>query len=180
MHRIFLGLAVADGTLLLASFALGLGAAGPPRVPGSTWHGLHFLFGLVATMATLLVHSVVYTYFLGTGRWVKEVAQVYALPEWVTAQAVRNKRRAFPVVLWGMLTVGVTAWLGAAVDTRRGFDPTWHLGAAALALGFHVAAFVLEYAAIVAQARLLLEVKAQADRLREARLAARSPGAGPT
>ena len=43
---------------------------------------------------------------------------------------------------------------------------------AALTLGFNLAAFAAEYAAIVAQARLLLEVKDQADRLRAARLAA--------
>jgi hypothetical protein len=117
-------------------------------------------------MAVLLVHSIVFTYFLGTGKWVKEVVRVYGLPQWVEAQAVRNKRRAFPFELLGMTLVGITAWLGAAADTRRDFDPLWHLGLAGLALTFNLGAFVIEYAAIVAQARLLLEVKDQADRLR--------------
>ena len=48
------------------------------------------------------------------------------------------------------------------------FNSLWHLGAAALAVAFNFGAFVAEYAVIVAQARLLLEVR-QADRLRESR-----------
>ena len=74
--------------------------------------------------------------------------------------------RAFPFELLGMTLVAITAWLGAAADTRRGFDPLWHLGSAGVALTFNLGAFVVEYAAILAQARLLLEVKAQADKLR--------------
>jgi hypothetical protein len=43
-------------------------------------------------------------------------------------------------------------------------------------VAFNFGAFVAEYAVIVAQARLLLEVKAQADRLRESRY---GTGSGP-
>lgn len=166
MHRIFLGMAITDGTLLLVSFGLGFAANGGARGPGS-WYTVHFLFGLLATMTTLLVHSIAFTYFLGTGRWVKEVVTVYKLPAWVHAQAVRNKRRAFPFAVLGMFMVGGTAWLGAGAE-RLGWPTALHLGMAAVALGFTLGAFAVEYAAIVAQARLILEVKDQADRLREA------------
>lgn len=171
MHRIFLGLAVTVGTLLLVSFVTGFLV---PSGRGGAWHDLHFLLSLLTAMATLLVHSVVFTYFLGTGKWVGEVARVYQLPGWVWATAVKNKRRAFPFELGSMLLVGAAAWLGAAADTRRELNATWaawHLGVSAVALGFNLGAFVVEYASIVAQARLLLEVKDQADRLREARAA---------
>ena len=47
---------------------------------------------------------------------------------------------------------------------------------AALTIAFNFGAFAVEYAVIVAQARLLLEVKAQADRLREARYGAEPAG----
>jgi hypothetical protein len=169
MHRIFLGLAVTDGSLLVASFVLGLLAAGEPRGPGAVWRGTHILVALLATLMTLLVHSIVYTYFLGTGKWVKEVVRVYQLPEWIHTQAKKNKRKAFRFEFYSMALIGVAAWLGAAADTRGGSFPLWHLGLAALALGFNFVAFVFEYFVIVLQARLLLEVKAQADRLREAR-----------
>ncbi len=166
MHRIFLGLAATAATLILTTFALGLAAALEDRVAHHFWHDIHFLAGLMTTMTTLLVHSIVFTYFLGTGKWVKEVVRVYRLPEWLSATATRNKRRAFPFELWGMLAIGATAWMGAAVDTRRGVSPLWHLSLAAAALGFNLGAFLVEYVSIVAQARLLLEVKDQADQLR--------------
>jgi hypothetical protein len=174
MHRIFLGLAVTDGTLLLAAFVVGFVASGEVRGPGEVWHGLHFLLGLLATLTTLLVHSIVFTYFLGTGKWVNEVVRVYRLPDWLSAQALKNKRKAFPFELLSMALIGGTAWLGAGTDARQ-WPSAWHLGLAAFALAFNLGAFVAEYAAIVAQARLLLEVKDQADRLRLAQLA----GAGP-
>lgn len=172
MHRIFLGLAITNGTLLLATFGFGFVAAAEVR-PSHMWRDVHFLLGLLTTMATLMVHSIVFTYFLGTGKWVKEVVRVYQLPDWVYAQAIRNKRRAFPFEILCMILIGATAWLGAASDTRE-FDSTWHLGLAALTLAFNLGAYVVEYASIVAQARLLLEVKDQADAIASRRKAARA------
>ena len=66
-------------------------------------------------MTTLLVHSIVYTYFLGTGKWVKEVVRVYGMPEWVEAQAKKNKRKAFRFEFWSMALIAVAAWLGGGV-----------------------------------------------------------------
>lgn len=167
MHRIFLGLAVTDGTLLVASLAVGFGAANEPRGPHESWHGVHLLLGLVTMLATLLVHSIAFTYFLGTTRWVKEVVQIYGMPEWVHAQALRNKRRAFPFELGSMVAIALTTWAGGAVHTRDWpIARELHLAAATLTIGFNLGAYVAEYLAIVAQARLLLEVKARADRQR--------------
>jgi hypothetical protein len=174
MHRIFLSLAASNAVLLLVTFVLGFiaQAAGGPRSGPRTWMDLHFLHGLLSTITTVLVHSIVFTYFLGTGKWVKEVCRVYGLPEWVWAQAIKNKRKAFPFEMWGMVFIGLSAWMGAGAHAR-GWPPEWHLGLAAWALAFNFGAFAVEYVAIVAQARLLLEVKDQADRLR---LAQKSDG----
>lgn len=168
MLRYFLVLAVADGSLLVTSFVLGLLATGEPRGPGSVLRGVHLLVALLTTMFTLAVHSIAYTYFLATGKWAKEVVRVYGLPEWVNAQAKKNKRKAFRFEFWSMTLIAITAWLGAASDTQR-LDPLWHLGVAAATLAFNLGAFAVEYAVIVAQSRLLLEVKARADQMREAR-----------
>jgi len=169
MHRIFLGLAVTNGSLLLASYVVGLISTGEPRGPrtAAPWHLVHFLLGLLTTMSTLLVHSIVYTYFLGTGKWVKEVVRAYRMPDWVEAQAKKNKKKAFRFEFWSMALIGIAAWFGAAADAQ-GLNPTWHLAASSIALAYNLGAFVVEYAVIVAQARLLLEVKARADRQREA------------
>ncbi len=175
MNRIFLAMAITNGTLLAVVFAIGFAAGAEPRGPGEFWRGLHWLLGVFATMLGLLVHSIAYTYFLGTGKWVDEVARVYRLPDWLGEQARRNKRRAFPFALVGMIAVSAAAWLGAGADAQ-GWPSSWHLGAASLALAFNLGAFVVEYAAIVGQARLLIEVKDQADRLRLAQV---GDGGGP-
>jgi hypothetical protein len=170
MHRIFFSLAVTNGSLLVSCFVVGLIASGEPRGPGhpaAVWHGTHFLLGLFTTLTTLLVHSIAYTYFLGTNKWVKEVVRVYGMPEWVEAQSKRNKKKAFRFEFWSMTLIGVAAWFGAGADAQ-GMNPTWHLAAGSIALAFNLAAFFAEYAVIVAQSRLLLEVKARADQQREA------------
>lgn len=178
MQRIFLALAVADATLLLITFGLGLFV---PSGQGGLVHDLHFLVALLTMVATLMVHGVVYTFFIGTNKWVTEVVRVYELPAWCQAQSKKNKRRAFPFIFWGMLLIGVTAWLGAAADTMRGFGGLWHLVAAVFTLAFTLGAFAFEYLTILAQARLLEEVRAEAETRRSARSnAASSPPSPPS
>jgi hypothetical protein len=174
MLRYFLVLAVTDGSLLVSTFVLGILASGEPHGPHAVLRGVHVLVALFATMATLAVHSIAYTYFLATGKWAAEVVRVYRLPEWVNHQARKNKRKAFRFEFWGMSAVAVAAWLGGAADARV-VNPLWHLGVAALAIALNLGAFAMEYAVIVAQHRLLTEVKSQADRLREAQYD-RAPG----
>jgi hypothetical protein len=177
MNRIFLGMAVACGSLMAATYVLGLCASAEARAASHVWHDVHFLVGLLTVLAGVLVHSIVFTYFLGTGKWVREVARVYRLPDWVHAQALKNKRRAFPFELVGMSLFGFTAWFGAGTDAR-GWPSLWHLALAATTFAFNLGAFVVEYVAIAGQARLLLEVKREADRLRAAQRAAAPAAAG--
>jgi hypothetical protein len=169
MVRYFLVLAVTGGSLLVADFGLGILASGEVRGPHAIWHGIHLLFSLLTVVVLLGVHSIVYTYFMATGKWAKEVVRVYQLPDWFVSQAVRNKRRAFRFIMGSMTAIAVTAWLGAAADTRGAAFFPWHLGIAALTLAFNFGSFMVEYAGIVSHARLLLELKAQADAMREAR-----------
>jgi hypothetical protein len=127
------------------------------------------LFSLLTVVALLGIHSIVYTYFMATGKWAKEVVRVYQLPGWFVAQTTRNKRRAFRFIMGSMTVIAITAWLGAAADTRGPSYAPWHLGVAALTVAFNFGSFVAEYGGIVSHARLLLELKAQADQMREAR-----------
>ena len=167
MIRYFLVLAVLGGSLLTADFVLGFFAAGAGPGPGGVARGVHVLFSLATVVILLGIHSIVYTYFVATGKWAKEVVTVYQLPDWFNTQAKKNKRRAFRFVMWSMTVIAVAAWMGAAADTRGTSYSTWHLATAALALAFNFGSFVVEYAVIVAQVRLLQEVKDRADRLRE-------------
>jgi hypothetical protein len=163
MIRYFLVMAVTGGSLLLADFAVGLFATGDAHGPGAIARGVHILFSLATVVALLGIHSIVYTYFVATGKWAKEVVAAYQLPDWI------NKRRAFRFILWSMTAIAVAAWLGAAVDTRGESYSLWHLGFAAIAVAFNLGSFIVEYAVIVAHVRLLTELKERADRLREER-----------
>ncbi len=179
MIRYFLVLAVTGGSLLLADFVLGWFAADEVRGPHAVWHGIHLLFSLFTVVCLLGIHSIVYTYFMATSKWAKEVVHVYQLPEWFVAHAMRNKRRNFRFIMGSMTAIAITAWLGAAADTQGAGYAPWHLAAASLTIAFNLGAFVVEYAGIVAQHRLLLDLKSQADRLREARYGAGSAAGAP-
>lgn len=168
MLRTFLVMAVTGGSLLVSTFVLGLLASAEPLGPGAKLRAVHVLFAILTTMATLGVHSVVYTYFLATGKWAAEVVRVYGLPEWANQQAKANKKKAFRLEFRAMTWVAIAAWFGAGADAQ-GWNPLWHLGFALLAIVYNLYAFVAEYQLILTHARLLTEVKDQADRLREAR-----------
>jgi hypothetical protein len=169
MIRYFLVMAVTGGSLLLADFAIGLFATGDAHGPGAIARGVHILFSLATVVALLGIHSIVYTYFVATGKWAKEVVAAYQMPDWINAQAKKNKRRAFRFIMWSMTAIAVAAWLGAAADTRGESYSLWHLGSALFAVAFNLGSFVVEYAVIVAHVRLLSELKERADRLREER-----------
>jgi hypothetical protein len=177
MIRYFLVMAVTGTSLLLADFVLGFVASGAPHGPGSIARAMHVLFSLVTVVAVLGIHSIVYTYFIATGKWAKEVVQVYQLPDWITTQATKNKRRAVRFIMGSMTAIAIAAWLGGAVDTRGSAYSLWHLGSAAFALAYNLGSFVVEYVVIVAHVRLLAELKDRADRLREERYGPQSPHA---
>jgi hypothetical protein len=169
MNRHFLVMAVTGASLLVADFVIGLFANGDLHGPGAVARGVHVLFSFVTVIVLLGIHSIVYTYFIATGKWAKEVVAAYQLPEWINEQARKNKRRAFRFIMWSMTAIAVAAWLGAAADTRSASYVPWHLGFAALAVAFNLGSFIIEYAVIVSHVRLLTELKDRADRLREER-----------
>jgi hypothetical protein len=169
MIRSFLVLAVTGTSLLLAAIVLGILASTEPRGPQAIWRGVHLLFSLLTVVTLLGIHSIVYTYFMATTKWAKEVVRVYQLPDWFVAHATRNKRRSFRFIMGSMTTIAVAAWLGAAADTQGPEYAGWHLIAAWFALAFNLGSFVVEYGGIVSHTRLLAELKNQADQLREAR-----------
>ncbi|NIP86835.1 MAG: hypothetical protein GTO03_15230, partial [Planctomycetales bacterium] len=95
----------------------------------------HLLTGVAATLGIVLVGSIAVTYFIGTGRWCREVVEAYALEDQLLRASRDLKGRSFPWALAAMLTaVGVSA-LGARSDPATGFanSAAWvtvHLAAA--------------------------------------------------
>jgi len=169
MIRYFLVLAVTGASLMGADFVSGPLAASEVRGPGEVWHGVHFLLSLLTVLTLLAIHSMVYIYLMTTNKWTEDVVRAYQLSEGYNTQAKKNKQRAVRFVAGSMSVIAVTAWLGAAADTRDGSYAFWHLGVAAAALTYNLGSFFVEYVVIVAQARLLLRLKNEVEGLRAER-----------
>jgi amino acid transporter len=169
MTRIFGTLAALVFLALAAAFAAGSvsswrGAAGNETDPTFL---LHIVLGLVAIFGCLLVHCLIFTYFLGTGRWVKEVALAYRIPDDPLPKRTRElKRHSFPPALFAMLMAIATSATGAGL--RFGWPAWLHLAIALATLAVNLWAFRLEYRDLVINARLLDDVMNEVDRIRTA------------
>ena len=170
MTRIFTILAAVDTLLLFLGYGFGWASrlnAGVRTGHPTFW--FHFLLGLSAAMFTLLVHCLIFTYFLGTGRWVKEVKLAYDLPDAPLPRLTRDlKRRVFPPALFAMLTAIATGAAGAAAQVE--VSP-WQLHAtlATLTLLVNLWAFGIEYRCLQTNAGVLEDVMREVDHLRTER-----------
>jgi len=85
---------------------------------------IHILLGIGSSLFVVLVCSIAVTYFIGTGRWCREVVEAYGLAPEILRENQLLKRKSFPWALAGMLTaLGVSA-LGAAADPGTGMAST--------------------------------------------------------
>lgn len=163
----FLYLAGVNAAFLLASFVLGWVSKlqdGAQR--GDPVYTIHFLVGLLTAVSTLLVHCIIFTYFLGTGRWVKEVGLAYRLADERLPRETRElKRRVFPPALFAMLIVIATAAGGQGAQMG-----VWHWSIhatlALLALVINAWAYNVEYHCLAENALVLDGVMREVDRIR--------------
>jgi hypothetical protein len=168
-------LASLNTIVLLMAFAVGFLSEGrvnvSPGVPltdAQRMFTIHLMAGLSAALLTLLLHSLILTYFIGTGRWVQEVVKAYRLPESLWEQSRRLKSRALPYILGSILLVITTAILGAASD-RGLLDRNIHLALATLAVGFNLWSYFAEYHAVVANSELINQIMVDVKRMRRER-----------
>ena len=130
---------------------------------------VHFNLGLVTVLGILLVHCIIFTYFLGTGRWVKEVGLAYELPDQNLPRLTRElKRGTFPPALFAMLTAIGTAAAGAGNQLQ---EWPWYIHASAACITFVVNlwAFAVEYANLRVNAQVIADVLDEVDRIRASR-----------
>jgi hypothetical protein len=156
---------------LLAAFGAGLASwlNGGLHSPDSWLFSLHFFLGLIAVFVTLGVHCLVFIYFLGTGRWVKEVALAYHIADDPLPKLTRElKRWTFPVALAAMLIAIATAAAGAGVQMRWWSWPI-HFSLGTLTLLINGWAFVVEYRNVSINAGIIDNVMHEVDRIRAER-----------
>lgn len=168
MSQILARLAVVNGLALGAAFAVGVLSflRGSLANPDDRTYLLHFYLGLLAVLLTLAVHSLIFIYFLGTGRWVKEVALAYRLPDAPLPKLTRElKRRTFPPALFAML-VPIAAAAAGTASQRREWPWTYHAALAMATLLINGWAFVVEYRNVAINAGVIEEVMREVERLR--------------
>jgi hypothetical protein len=165
MARLFRTLAVLNILALLLTFAVGTAS--------KFWdHELylpHFTLGLFTALGTLLVHCLIFTYFLGTGRWVKEVGLAYRLAdEGLPRQTRELKRSTFPPALFAML---ITIAMSAAGAGARLREWPWYVHGtlALITLAVNVWAFRVELRHLAVNGRILDAVMDEVERLRAER-----------
>lgn len=168
MSRILAHLAITNFLALLAAFALGWLSRGRGGLtsPDDPTFPSHIYLGLITTMFTIAVHCLIFVYFLGTGRWVKEVASAYQLPDAPLPRLTRDlKRRTFPLALLAMLTTIAAAAAGAAAQ-RQEWPWTVHATLGVATLLVNLWAFLIEHRNVSTNARIIDDVMREVDRIR--------------
>jgi hypothetical protein len=169
MARIFLSVALTNLLLLTAACISG----GVSQVFGGVESGhpvylAHYYLGLVTVLVNLALHCLIFIYFLGTGRLVKEIAIAYRMPDEPWPKLTRQlKRKTFPPSLLAMLLGIPTAATGMGIQMAAW--PWWlHLGLTVLLVLVNVWACVVEYRAVRTNAHVLDEIYREVDRIRAA------------
>jgi hypothetical protein len=123
MERVFSRVAIFAVALMAATAGLGLwlgdlhGQTDPAVL---RWGTVHRLSGVLAALMVVLVNSMAVTYFIGTGRWCREVVETYGLNSSYIEESRKLKRKAFPFAMLGMLGVVAIVALGGAADPASG------------------------------------------------------------
>lgn len=138
MSRIFLVMTLLSNSALLFTLYLGWSIEDAASLSEAARRqvSLHFLFALAASGFALLVHAVVLTYFMGTGRWIEETSAAYRFQPDARRENIRLKYRVIPGMMFCMLMLMATGAFGAIADPASNMKldhaPTIHFTLALL------------------------------------------------
>ena len=178
MNRIFPVFALFAVTFMSATLVLGLTLGdlrNNPTPDTLRWATVHRLSGIAAALAVVFVDSIVVTYFIGTSRWCKEVADAYKLEPQFVRESALLKRRTFPLAVMSMLAMVGVAALGGAADPAAAMrlEPlagiTWaqiHLFGALAGLAFIAWCFYRQWLNLLANQEIINQVQAEVRRIR--------------
>ena len=173
MRRIFLTLAILSNLALVAAFVLGHRIVDARSLDGRV--DAHFGVAILAMIFAALVHSIVLTYFMGTGRWLEETTQAYRLAGDQRAESKSLKYQTVPAMVACLLLLVGTGALGAAADPASpvGFAgwgglsaATTHLVAALVTVACNGLVNLWEYFALDRNGRLVQQVVDEVRRIR--------------
>lgn len=160
MHRIFAGLAV--WTVIVFVAVIGLGVAvwaakgGRPETAQHlfTWH---MLGGVFLGTLVCVVHIMTMFHFIGSGKEIKEAAEVLGDGHDLAAKVRLFKRQTSALATFAPVLTGAAVILGGLAHTQPAWSWVhWTVGLAALWL--NLVAFPAEYRALKANLELIEEV----------------------
>jgi hypothetical protein len=174
---VFARIALFSIALLVATAGLGLWIGdlhGQEDLTVLRWGTVHRLSGVFSGLMVVLVNSITVTYFIGTGRWCREVVDTYGLADSYVDRSKRLKRKAFPWAVSGMLAVIAAVALGGAADPATGRSGTeqWvnvHLIGSLTCVAVIGYCYQAQVTAIRGQQRLIDDVLAAVREIRVAR-----------
>lgn len=132
--RIFTTLAITAALITSLTFILGMSIGDATARNNQAIVSYHLLSGLGALIFTSLVHAIVLTYFMGTGRWLEETTTAYRL-KWDFYNASKvMKYRTILLMLMCFLLLIATGAFGAAADPASNvkFRGIWGLSGGAV------------------------------------------------
>jgi hypothetical protein len=151
VRNIFSSLAVVSTILLVAAFILGLMIedAKSPDPAALAQVRNHFLTGAAGLVFGALVHAIVLTYFMGTGRWIEETSHAYRLDGTWRAQNQKLKYRTVGGMMVCLILLILTGAFGAAADPASAVGFQGWFGLSAATIHFIVAVTTLCANAVV-------------------------------
>ena len=180
MRYTFASLAVFSTILMVAAFVLGLMIedATSPEPEALAQFRNHFLAGAAGLVFGALVHALVLTYFMGTGRWIEETSQAYRLDASWRAENQKLKYRTVGGMVVCLVLLILTGAFGAAADPASAVGFQGWFGLSAATIHFIIAATTLcanavvnfwEFVAIDRNGELVNSVLDQVRRIRQER-----------
>lgn len=176
MNRIFLPLCGLSWILLGTTFVLGL-SIDDPKVAGAAVQA-HFLTALGSLVFATLLHAIVLTYFMGTGRWIEETSAAYRLDNRFYQENQSLKYRTVPAIVVAFVMLVVTGAFGAAADPASpaqfagGFGlsaATIHQLIAAISLALNAWVNYLEFTALFRNGEIVNLVMQEVRQIRIAK-----------
>lgn len=185
MNQIFAFFALLSNIGLAVTFYLGWNITDPNSLaePVRQQVSLHMLFALASISFTLLVHAIVLTYFMGTGRWIEETSAAYRFEPNARAENIRLKYKVIPGMMLCMLLLILTGAFGAIADPASNAtmqnSPTIHLALAAATLLSNILVSFIEHFQIGRNSKVVEAVYAEVLRVRKERGLDQEPATKP-
>jgi hypothetical protein len=180
VKRIFLTLAILANITMIIALVLGLQVGDPMQNGGrdpavNARIGTHILIGLGALTSTTMVHALIFTYFMGTGRWLEETATAYGLPDVWYQRNQKIKYGILPGIMISFLMILATGCFGAVADPATAVSLESTIGISDAMLHFSMAVLTwlvtmiinfTQYIAIAQNSAVVEGVLAEVRRIR--------------